>query len=403
MSILSQMKIQHYVIGFALIIAATYLSTKLKTMAGFIDEKEEEYELIRKFLLTDSPLYGENKVKLWIHTEYAVNSRKWASFYSRNSTDLNEPYMHLTVGSIVNHCADDFNICLIDDNSIERLVPGWKIKIAELPEPYKAIYRHIGLLKVIYFYGGILCPNSFLCVKSLKELYDEQFDEKKPKDKHVPFVFEKINKASADYTGKRKTFVPSLCFMGAVKKCPIIKEMIVRLENGLDASPEFRTNESNTVEKAGERRKKREVMLSPEGDKMDMDFVDYMRTGFHYTSECEFLGKCEKYLAELNNEGKLTILNGGLIGIKQQNGSPVMLEDLMEENYISFSRNLFGIYIPNNEILRRNKYQWFATISIEELLEKSRAIIVKFMKASMVAVENRCTTTTTRVPFKKFL
>lgn len=387
MSILSQIKIQHYIFGFTLIILGSYLSTRIKEITGFKDEKEEEYELIRKYLLTDSPLYGENKPKLWIHTSYEVNSRKWKSFYSRNSTDLNEPYLHLTVGSIINHCADDFNICLIDDNSIERLIPGWTIKIAELPEPYRAIFRQIGLLKIIYFYGGIICPNSFLCLKNLKELYDINFSEKKTKKHNIPFMCEKPNRAVGGNGGNRRSFVPSIYFFGAIKNCPIIKEIITKLENGIDAVVDtFRVND---VKGSFESINDKSVLLSPEGDKINMDFIDYKRIGFHYTSEGDFLGKCDKYFTELINIGKMTLLNGEAIGVKTRTGEPVLIDDLMEENYIGFSHDILGVYIPNNEILRRTKYQWFATISIEELLQKSNAIIVKFMKASIYDFSNK--------------
>ena len=65
------------------------------------DEQEKENKLIQQFLLNDSPIYGYNKPKLWIHSKFEVNARKWKSFLSRNTTDLNQPYLFLTIQSIV--------------------------------------------------------------------------------------------------------------------------------------------------------------------------------------------------------------------------------------------------------------------------------------------------------------
>lgn len=76
-----------YVVGAALIITGSYLATQYKKTL----EPDDEYDLIKKYLLNDSPLYGYNRPKIWIHSKYEINSRKWKDFYSRNTTDLNQP------------------------------------------------------------------------------------------------------------------------------------------------------------------------------------------------------------------------------------------------------------------------------------------------------------------------
>ena len=55
----------------------------------FPDEELNKYNLERKYLLneTDSVL---GKPLLWIHTTHNINSRKWPSFYSRNTRQLNQ-------------------------------------------------------------------------------------------------------------------------------------------------------------------------------------------------------------------------------------------------------------------------------------------------------------------------
>ena len=39
--------------------------------------------MIKLYLLNDSPLYGQNKPKIWIHSKYELNARKWRDFQSR--------------------------------------------------------------------------------------------------------------------------------------------------------------------------------------------------------------------------------------------------------------------------------------------------------------------------------
>ena len=96
------------------------------------DNDNEEYELIKEYLLNESPLYGNNRPKLWIHTKYELNARRWKDFSSRNSKDLNQDYLHLTIKTIINHNGEDFNICLIDDDSFSKLLPSWDIDLSNV-------------------------------------------------------------------------------------------------------------------------------------------------------------------------------------------------------------------------------------------------------------------------------
>ena len=50
---------------------------------------------------------------LWIYIPYEYNSRHWESFGSRSSLHLNQPYLYLTIQSIIQHCSNDFYICII--------------------------------------------------------------------------------------------------------------------------------------------------------------------------------------------------------------------------------------------------------------------------------------------------
>ena len=161
--------VMHYVIAFGLIAIGTTLIKNVQQ--NF--ETNDENKLIQDYLLNESPLYGYNRPKLWIHSKYEINARKWKDFYSRNTTDLNQQYLHLTIKSIINHCGDDFNICLIDDESFNKLLPLWDVHVSSMAEPVKSQYRELGMARLLQVYGGMVVPNSFLCIKNLKKLYDE--------------------------------------------------------------------------------------------------------------------------------------------------------------------------------------------------------------------------------------
>jgi hypothetical protein len=303
-----------------------------------LENNQDEYRLIQNYLLNDSLLDGYHKPKLWIHSKYEKNARIWKSFYSRNSTDLNEPYIHLTIKTIIDHCGDDFNICLIDDDSFSKLIPSWNIKIDLLAEPMKSSMREYGMTFLLYLYGGMIVPNSFICLKNLKDLYDRGISQS------VPFICENINH-SLDILKekKRMLFIPDTFFMGSLKNNPTIREMLEYLKT-LNSDP-------------------------------------------HFSSRNEFLGNTNQWCLDKIRLGRMILIGGEVIGIKTAKQKTILLEDLMEDNFLDLHSECCGIYIPHDEVLKRIKYQWFAVLSSQEVL-RSTAIISKYLKSSIVDTSN---------------
>jgi hypothetical protein len=294
----------------------------------------DEYEMVKKYLLNDSPLYGYNKPKIWIHTKYDINARKWKDFYSRNSHDLNQPYIHLTIKSIIQHCGDDFHICLIDDETFSKLIPTWDIDLYTIAEPLRTQYRQLGLAQLIYYYGGMVVPNSFLCKRNLLELYEVGTSESKP------FVCESINRTvSIANNTQNLPFIPDTYFMGAKKSDPVIKEYIEYLK-------------------------------------------ERSKIG-HITNVYDFSGDTSLGALGTIWQGRMNLIGGEYIGIKTNKKKQVLIEDLFEDNYLDLKDGLYGIYIPEDEILIRPKYQWFAVLSTEQLLE-TKSFLTTHIKASML-------------------
>ena len=320
-----------YAFMLGIVVIVGFFGNKLKS---YVEGESDEYDLIRKFLLNDSPLYGYNRPKLWIHSKYDLNARKWKSFHSRSSTDLNQPYLHSAIKTIINHCGQDFNICLIDDESFSKLIPEWDVNIARLAEPMRSNMRELAMLKILYIYGGMVVPNSFICCQNLKELYALEIADGRP------FIAEAINRTENIVGPKHKRlFVPNTYFMGALKENSVIFQCIeyLRLRN-----------------------------LKP-----------------HYSADTEFLGETSAWFEAAIDAQTVNLVDGQLIGVKTKCRKAILLEDLMEEGYLNTVPEMVGIYIPADEVLNRTKYQWFAVISTTELLNSNLAV-VKYLKASIV-------------------
>lgn len=330
-------QISVYICTFVIVMIFTTFGNKLREMFNK-ETKENEYAMVQKYLLNDSPLYGYGKPKLWIHSKYEVNSRVWKSFCSRNSTDLNQPYIHLTMKTIVDHCGDDFNICLIDDNSFSKLIPSWDSKIKSFDETSRCKIREYGMIELLHKYGGMIVPNSFICLKNLKEMYEIGISQ------GAPFICENINRTiNIVKEKKRMLYIPDLFFMGSTKNNPTILELI--------------------------------------------DFLKIRNNNCHFTSEGKFLGNVNQWCLEKIKRKEMILIGGEIIGVKTAKLKTILIDDLMEDNFLDLHSKCCGVYIPHDEVLQRIKYQWFAVLSCEEIL-KSTAIVSKYLKASIVDTSN---------------
>ena len=72
-------------------------------------------------------------------------------------------------------------------------------------------------------------------------------------------------------------------------------------------------------------------------------------------------------------------LDGKVIGVKDRNGKPIMLEDLMENKDIYLHPSAIGVYIPHDELIKRTKYNWYCHLSAKDVLE-CNVFISSYMK-----------------------
>lgn len=280
-----------------------------------VDDEYRNYNIVKRYLVNDSSLAKSKLPILWIYMDYQQNSRWWKSFYSRNSKDLNQPYLYLTIKSIIDICGDNFNICLIDDDTLVNIIPGWNIEIHRAAEPIRGKLRDLAQAYILKFYGGMFVPPSFLCLKNLADLYYSRSSGGKM------FIGELQNE---NITSTFNSVCVSRKFMGTHKNNDMLEEYIQYLQK----------------------------IISND-----------------YTAESNFEGDADRWLYGKYNSGFINIIPAKHLGAKDNTDKDVILDNLIGNSYIDFDPAAVGIYFPQSQILNRTTYQWFARLNARQVME----------------------------------
>lgn len=240
-----------------------------------------------------------------------------------NERHTNKPYVETCIESIVKYCGDDFNICLIDEKSFVKLLPNWNVQVEKLSNPVKKHICFLGLTKILHHYGGVLMPNSVVLKKPFMPVYRSSLINKNM------FTCEMVKRVHADHA---TDFFPGAQIMGCIRDSPEMKELSVYVEK----------------------------LISEDS-----------------TSEMDFLGQVQRWMNE-NKDGKVYVLSGRVMGTMDKYSDPVLIDDLMGASFIEFSDDMVGIYIPQSELHKRTKYNWFIELSQKEIYNAD-IIIAKHM------------------------
>ena len=285
-----------------------------------LQESDDTYQSIQDYLLDDTVLADSKKPILWIHVPYEFNSRNWLNFGSRNSFQLNQPYLYLTVKSILAQCDQSFTVCFFDDNTFQRLLPQWDVDMTALSDPILGNMRLLGCMRLLQVYGGMLCPISFLCMKDLHSLYLKGTRSDKM------FVCETTTR---NITSSHYDFSPTFAFCGAPKDCDMVRE-----------------------------------------------FCDFIRRTMStdFTAESKFLGSFDRWCLKRVHTRAMNLVDGVDIGTKTVDDKPILLDDLMSNQYLNLYKDAVGIFIPANELLARNHYAWFARLSAKQAMQSNTIV-----------------------------
>lgn len=299
------------------------------------EDKKFNYEAIQNYLLDKSTLDKSKKPILWIYVPYEYNSRDWLSWGSRSSFDLNQPYLYLTVRSIIKNCDKSFTICIIDDTSFQKLIPDWSIDMKRISSPISDNIRILALMKLLYIYGGMICPLSFLCMKDLIGIYNKGTLNDKM------FLCEMVNR---NITSTTYNFYPSIDFCGAPREC-----------------------------------------------RMVMDLIDFIQRTMSndMTAQSVFLGDFDRWCRARIEEGKINIIDGIEIGVKTMDDKQILMDDLLAQEPINIYKETYGILINSREILNRTNLSWFARMSAKQILESNTIIGNYLLVVNVTPNENQ--------------
>tara|TARA_Y100000389_G_scaffold205106_1_gene263253 strand:- start:9768 stop:10736 length:969 start_codon:yes stop_codon:yes gene_type:complete len=293
--------------GVIILLISSVLYNKFKRYESKAKCREDR-DAIERYLIQSDIEYSDSKPNMWIYVPTDYNARCWQSWGSRSSDAVNQPYLGLSVGSIVSKCSAEFNICSVTDNSIVDLLPRWRIDLSKIGDPVRSKLRDIAMAKIIYKYGGLIVPCGFVCNRSLRPAYDSAMLTT------GMIVFPTASKC-ADV--KREVMLSNK-FMGCRKGSPVMSDFINHLQEVASAD---------------------------------------------FTEASVFEGRNNKWLEAAKEGGQLTGMCASSCGVVDVKGKLVTLDRLMDEEFIPFSSVSYGTIIPREALLRRKKYGWLPVIS----------------------------------------
>ena len=295
------------------------------------ENEKEDYRTIREILEEQrDDLAQSKKPIIWIHIPYEYNSRNWQSFGSRSSYELNQPYLYITIQSIINKCSDKFRIVIIDDSTFEKLIPDWKIDMKLIRDPISEKMRSLGMVKLLYIYGGLHVPLSFLCMRDLYSMYEKGINGDKP------FVVENIDR---NITSTSFDFYPSIHFMGAPRKNKTIFQL--------------------------------------------MDFMQRTISS-DFTAQSVFVGEFDRWIESRVRKGQINKISAKMVGCKDKEGNVITIDELLSNNPLNISENIYGIWIPSQELLKRRKFEWFIRMSAGQIIEANTILSKYIIAANLV-------------------
>ena len=106
------------------------------------------------------------------------------------------------------------------------------------------------------------------------------------------------------------------------------------------------------------------------------NYINYLEiiVSTDFTSESDFVGTYGRWCFEKITRGEINLIPADLLGVRDAGGKQVVLEMLMSSNFLNLSSRVQGLYIPADEILKRNNYQWFARLSAKQALASDTTI-----------------------------
>ena len=184
-------------------------------MREHIEEKKLETLPLDDFFYHPSILKTKRR-KIWIHIPLERNERHWQNFGSRSSTSLNLSVANLCIKSIIDWCAQTYDIILFTDKDIPEILKS-TTDLSTLSGDELEKQRQLLLLEILFEHGGILLPPTLYLRNTIKsqDALDRWF---------VVDVFNTHHKSTS-------SSIPSIAITGAPVNCPCLRKYITYLAN----------------------------------------------------------------------------------------------------------------------------------------------------------------------------
>lgn len=303
-----------YVAAFLVIMFLSAFNEK------YLAPSSGKQDLAESFLFKDDHLFKKSLPFIWIPVKHVPNARCWLSWGGRTTNMVNQPYMNLAVKTVIDRCGGSFNVAIIDDITFEKILPGWSIDLSQVSEPHRSTLRNLALCKVLFRYGGLVIPPSFVCKRNLKDMFYRLAMTGK-------CIFgECRNKAFSDPPEFSHS---SMDIMGCAKGCRHMQSIIRKVE----------------------------ILASSDT-----------------SGELVFDGTMNEIAANAVKQGDANRLEAEFLGVRDKEGRPVTLDALMSDEVIKFRDDCLGVLIPDDELLESIKYGWFVRMDIDQVLKSKTNI-----------------------------
>jgi hypothetical protein len=378
----------NYVAAFVIlaVFAGLYYANGAKRMRDWGRDGEGGYSFLRQYLATGTDgLDGSRKPIMWIHVPYELNSRsamlaaggpglmahgqqgldmhRYRPAPVSNSHELNQPYLYITLRTLIQQNDEGFKIVIIDDRSFPRLLdfgrgsgygPQAKYESTQtarttsqrgvkesdfgrnaehgdglppmdtLAEPTKSYVRRLCMARLLHRYGGVQVPISFLCFKPLIRLFRSGTGGASGSDDGSgAFVAESVCRdVSLNESGRG--WCPNPDFMGVgAPRSEVMRRYVEFLEQVVSRDP---------------------------------------------SAQSQFSGAFARWCERESQRGHLRVIAADQVGTRTADGRPVLIDTLLSTEFLDVWDGAYGIWIPSEQLLQRHHYDWFVLSGVDDIL-----------------------------------
>jgi hypothetical protein len=103
------------------------------------------------------------------------------------------------------------------------------------------------------------------------------------------------------------------------------------------------------------------------------EFINHLEIlyGSNYSNDINIQDLINKWLLMKSQNDEIDLIDGQYIGTKNISNKLVNLEDIMSSTFLELNNKCYGLYVPSDELLKRNNYNWFCKLNSREVLEAS--------------------------------